>query len=194
MTGETSRRGPIATSVLTACALVLTGGPRAAAEQPEGVAPGDRVRVAAPQLWREPVVGRLLDVGPETLSLELPGGNGPEAIPRSAVTRLEVSRGRKSQAGRGALVGLAIGGAATMLLTFGDYSSDVHGDPNLLAIGAALAGGGAAVGGAIGWAIKTDQWEDVTQRPVQVGVSPIPGGGLGFAVRLTWATHPAGGH
>ena len=185
------RRWTIA--ILTAGALLPPEGAPASAEQPEGVETGARVRVSAPPLWAQPVVGTLLEDGPENLSLELPDRDSPETVPRSAVVRLEVSRGRKSRAGRGALIGLAIGGAATMLLTFGDYSSDVHGDPNLLAIGAALAGGGAVVGGGIGWTIKADQWEDVPLRPVQVSVAPVRGRGLGVAVRLTWGKHSAGG-
>lgn len=183
----------MATMVLVLCALLLVCPAKALSEAAEEIAPGTRVRISASQLGAEPVVGTLLGVGPETLSLERAGHEGPEVIARSDVGRLEISRGRKSQAGRGALVGLAAGAAATMLLTFGDYSSDVHGDLNLLAIGAALAAGGAAVGGAIGSAHKTEHWEPVTLPPVSVGIGPVRGGGVGVAVRLSWGSRPATG-
>lgn len=179
-----------AIGALVLCGPLYPDVSHAASEQDEGIAPGTRIRLSASQLGAEPLVGTLLEIGPETLSLELPGGGGPQTIPRSAVTRLEVSRGRKSQAGRGALVGLAVGGAATMLLTFGDYSSDVHGDLNLLAIGAGLAAGGAAIGGLIGWARKAEQWEAATLQPISVAVGPVRGRGVRVTVRLAWGRRP----
>jgi len=179
-----------AIGALVLCGPLYPDVSHAASEQDEGIAPGTRIRLSASQLGAEPIVGTLLAIGPEALSLELSGGGDQQTIPRSAVTRLEVSRGLKSQAGRGALVGLAVGGAATMLLTFGDYSSDVHGDLNLLAIGAGLAAGGAAIGGLIGWAHKAEQWEVATLQPISVAVGPVRGRGVGVTVRLAWGRRP----
>ena len=75
-------------------ALVLCGPPfpdvsHAASERDEGIASGTRIRLSASQLGAEPIVGTLLAIGPETLSLELPGGGGQQTISRSAVTKLE---------------------------------------------------------------------------------------------------------
>ncbi len=156
----------------------------------DGVVPGTRVRLSAPGLGAEPLVGRLVAIGPEYLSLDLPDDEGQQTIPRSAIARLEVSRGRQSHARHGALVGLGVGAAATVLLTFGDYSSDVHGDLNLLAIGAGLAAGGAAIGGIVGSTRTAEQWEVVALDPVSVAVGPAGGRGVGVTVRLAWGRGP----
>ncbi len=178
----------IATVAVCVCGLLVLGPARAFSEGADEIAPGTRVRITAPQLGAEPVVGTLLGIGHESLSLEREGREDPEIIARSGVSRLEISRGVKSQEGRFALVGLGAGAAAIVLLTFGDYphSSDPLGDLNLLAIGAALAAGGAAIGGVIGLMHETEQWEVATLPAVSVGIQAVRGHGVGVAVRLSW--------
>jgi hypothetical protein len=56
------------------------------------------------------------------------------------------------------MMGAAIGAVPGLLLTFGDYSSDVYGDgPSPAAVAALGAVGGVFVGSAIGWVIKKNE-------------------------------------
>jgi hypothetical protein len=74
-----------------------------------------------------------------------------------------------------------------LLLTFGDYSSDVHGSgPSPGAVAAVGAAAGAAVGAAIAWALNTEEWLPAERPAVAASVTPLRGGGLGVSLRVTW--------
>jgi len=70
---------------------------------------GARVRLLARDLDPEPLIGTVVEIDDETLSLRVGEGETPAVVPREAITRLEVSAGRKSR-GRGALIGAVVGG------------------------------------------------------------------------------------
>jgi hypothetical protein len=107
-------------------------------------------------------------------------------FPVAEIQMLEVSSGRKSQAGRGAMIGGAIGAMPGLLLTFGDYSEDVHGDgPSPAAVAAMGAAGGALVGAAIGWALKTEGWLPAEMPRAGVAFLPLRGGAA-VSFRMTW--------
>ena len=90
-------------------------------------------------------------------------------IPVTANTRLEVSKGRHSHGGRGALIGLGIGVGLAALGAVG-YAADVNSSPDtsdgvgrvLLAGVLVLGGGGALIGFAIGSASSSESWAEVT--------------------------------
>jgi hypothetical protein len=133
----------------------------------------------------EPAVGTVLAIDAETLVLRRAGHDAASRIPVDSILKLEVSARRKSQAGRGAVIGTAAGLMPGLLLTFGDYSSDVHGDSNAAAVTVIGAAGGALVGGVIGWALKTDDWllGDLPKPPI--AVQPVRGG-VALSFRLAW--------
>src|SRR5688500_14018195 len=97
----------------------------ARAQFPDDVRAGARVRVWIPEAPRQAegpnkrqlLRGEVDAVTAETLRLRIPGSSGASAIPRTAIRRLDVSRG----VSRGAsmferAVGVAIGSAITFAL------------------------------------------------------------------------------
>ncbi|HEX8694785.1 MAG TPA: hypothetical protein VF746_20330 [Longimicrobium sp.] len=170
-------RLPFAVAVLAAPALHAQDAPR--------LAEGTRVRVTAPALAIDRQAGRVASLSVDTLFL----ARGPErtltAVPRGAITRLEVSRGR-GERGKSALrmagIGFLAGAAAGAL--FGLSCTDPECNEGLPAIGAAVgAGFGAIAGGVIGAARGREAWEPV---PLGAAAAAPPGGrGRGLALGLT---------
>ena len=142
------------------------------------VKPGDRVRVthncvarARGSLRCRKDTGSFHGVSRDTLALL--GGFG---TPINSITKLEVSRGRKSNAVKGALLGgiptgLIIGGLVAALCA----SPDI-GCSNGLGLVAAGFGvgfvGGAFIGGVIGALSTTDRWEEVPLDQLRVSFVP----------------------
>jgi len=92
-----------------ALVLVMAVGATGAAQEMPSLREGARVRLLARDLYPEPLIGTVVEIDDETLSLRLGDRETPALVPREAITRLEVSAGRKSR-GRGALFGAVIGG------------------------------------------------------------------------------------
>jgi hypothetical protein len=152
--------------------------------EPARLTLGSRVRITAPPLGAEPLIGTLVGIEPEALLVRREKSDEPMLIPVSSVTRLEASGGRKTQAGRGAMIGAAVGVMPGLALTFGDYNSVT--DPSPAAVAAVGAAGGAALGAAIGWAVKSEEWLPAEMPAVAVGIAPLRGGGMGVSVRVAW--------
>jgi hypothetical protein len=161
-------------------------------------APGSAERGAAGtsnNLLRERIIGTLVNIQESTLIVG-EGKDGPRReVPLASVNRLEVSRGRHSSSGKGALVGMfagAAGGVAAGLVVcnHGNCVNSGTGDltgvwATALGLGGGLAGAG--IGAIIGGAIRTEQWERVSVRDLRVGIWPVRG--QGFGLRLALALH-----
>jgi hypothetical protein len=164
------------------CALAFAPFGYADGQSPVQIRVGDRLRVATVDMQHdgplESVSGNELTVGGH--SFQLP-----------SLTRLEVHRGYRGRAGRGALMGAGALGAAGLAwaivgcnTTWPCDGSDGDFRPIIYAV----SGGGGAVIGAIfgaliGSQIKSDRWEDVPLNRVRVNV--VPSGGplrLGFTL------------
>ena len=142
----------------------------AGAQFPDDVRAGARVRVWLPEAARQQegpnkrqlVRGEVESVNAETLRLRIPGTSGTIAVPRTAVRRLDVSRG----VSRGAsMVERAVGVAIASAITFGlmnDPGStsgpNYRTDWQAAGVGAAW---GAGVGGAIGLIWPYERWRKV---------------------------------
>lgn len=128
-----------------------------------------RIQTAAkPGKW---ITGLAIGITPDSVGIIPLKTQDTLRYPRSALTRMEVSAGRKSNAGRGALIGGAVGGG--LMVIFGaacaadtnedDYvgceGSDV---PMYGLVGAAT---GAAVGALIGALSHREKWEEVRLEP-----------------------------
>jgi hypothetical protein len=125
-------------------------------------APGARIRVWQRDRAPGPLLGTLLELGKSELTLR--SQNGPDAvtIPLQAVSRIDVSVGHRGNAGKGALVGMAVGWLVIFL--------DVKRDPGecapagkCAALFATFVGApvGALTGGLIGSLVKTERWREV---------------------------------
>lgn len=132
---------------------------------------GARVRVT-PATPSPVVVGELIAVNDSALLVRRQRGSGDITIPRSAVLRLQVSRGtsRGTSALRGALLGSVIGGVVGYYsVTENSYFLDRKGGA---VIGVAY---GAAAGSLIGLLVGSfERWRD-TAVPMSFSVLPTGG-------------------
>jgi hypothetical protein len=166
------------------------------AQQP--VTPGDRVRVSNcyPRFLRGKLrnrcdrhVGTLTALTAQAVTLRVE--DMATAVPLDSVTRLEVSRGRKSHllegigigflagAGLGALVGAAVD--CTQLLGTTSNQASCTG------LGAAAgAASGLLIGAAVGALNKTDRWEEVPLDRLRVSVGPQRDGRFALAMSFSF--------
>src|SRR5262245_6347472 len=143
---------------------------------------GSRIRVTsiAPEI--RSVVGRVVILEPDVVVVRDDDAGAESRVPVTPSTTFEVSAGRKSHAGRGAVLGTAVGALPGLLMTFGDYNTD-KGNPTATSIvGAAT---GAAIGSLIGWAVRSEDWRPGNTPSVTAAVAPVPRG-ASIAIRASW--------
>jgi hypothetical protein len=129
--------------------------------QATSLTPGARIRVSAPSREIQNRPGTLVRVTPDSLTIDFRRNAGPVTVPLDALSRLDVSTGKRRQAGfwRGAGIGFLITGAivgATVLATR-DCGEDCQ-VPLLIYGGSGLVLG-TIVGGVIGSRRAPDRWE-----------------------------------
>jgi hypothetical protein len=173
-----------------AAAIAGSPSPLRAGEPPVSVAlsAGDRIRLSTGAIAKG-TTGRLVQVGPDVLRIQVDGRPDPIAVPLTAVTRLERSLGRRSSAGKGALIGTVVGtGMGAVLVALAGHSdSDCDGPctPYAIIAGSAFIGAGALVGAIGGALIKTERWEPVSLGHIGVNVLPRHrGAALALSVRF----------
>ena len=175
----------------------------AQAQEPSPSASGARIRVTAPAVAGSRLVGTLVGMDETSLTLRADKGKGTFAVPRNAITRLEVSRHR-SRKGEGAGIGMLIGiGAAVAvgLSAGGDCESVAVPDPWLFGLSERLdrnlcVGKGEAalltslvtvpVGALIGYAAAPgERWVATAPERLHLAVKPVRGGvGATLSVRF----------
>jgi hypothetical protein len=173
-------------SMLALTALLLTLPSFAQAQQDTtGLVPGRRIRVHQPN--NRTVVGNFVAMDSTSLGLETSLGDTLQ-IARAGITGVDLSVGTKSQAGKGAVTGLLIGGAAGVVIGLAASGSD-DGElfdfgPGTWAAGSGLFFGavGAGVGALIGAGNHTDRWEKAALPAVVV----IPNRQAGTRIVLAW--------
>jgi hypothetical protein len=133
---------------------------------------GARVRVTVIERKQRPVIGRALDLRPESITIASERDSSRRVLMRSGIRRIEVSTGRKSNAGTGAGIGAITGGMLGLVAGLA-ISSSLRGlgkgeneTAGVIACGGAGAAAGALIGAAIGSGSHHDRWEDVSDtRP-----------------------------
>lgn len=180
-------RTPCASLAITcACAATVAAQEPVGQETGDRPVPGDRVRATFGRP-ASTVTERLLTVDVDALVVRpLPSGveTGDEyRIDLTALHRLEVSRGTRSHAGRGALIGGAIGLLNGVVATsIGRSSGGEEGLSSgqaFLLFGGVCAAPGAGTGALIGSRVKTQQWEAVpAPRPGDSTADPHAGSRL----------------
>ena len=173
-------------SCIHVSALVLCAAPLAAQgmHSDAAPAPGIRVRVTTSGV-EEPLTGTLAWLDATTIALLRAPGDTAHVL-RDGLERIEVSLGRRSNAGkglrRGALIGTTVGAMLGILLMAGD---DGYFDYGAEAIPLGAAGGamyGSLIGLVVGALSRSEQWAEVPARPAIVAGSA--GGGFAAGVRL----------
>ncbi len=177
-------------SFVTAClALLALLVPVSLLAQEEAVVePGAKVRVMAPSFSSQWLVGTLVEMRADSWVLEVEGRDSLLALPLSSVSSLEVSRGQKTRALKGAVIGLVSGAGGGVLI--GLLSDDGPGtypakDRALIA-GVVFSVVGGLTGLGIGYGIKVDRWETVPLDRLRVSIVPQRDGrfAVGFSVRF----------
>ena len=176
-------------SIIFVLICIFGGVPSEMAAQ-ESLASGSRVRVTALDCGlRGRATLRFRALRADTLVLDT------TECPLASVTHLDVSRGQKSHARLGAVIGFLTGALSGAVIGFslGDDPPFLSGKPfpfsaeNKAAIGFLLGGGGGAIiGWQIGKAVHGEQWEEVPLERLQVSLVPQRDGrfALGFSVRF----------
>lgn len=148
------------------------------------IAPGARIRlqVAAPEEhW---IIGELLAATSDTLRVAADSGE-TTAIPAAAASELQISRGRGSHAGKGAVIGGSILGAAGLGLGIG-LAADGYfaAEPSeVVALTLLSASAGAAIGALLGWTSSSEKWEELPAPWLTSAAnSGVPAAGL----QMSW--------
>ena len=168
--------------------LMLAYSLESVAQEPVQIVPGERVRVLAPGISPDRVVGTVVSLDADTLMLKDGGQIAPSKIPLTSVTRLDVSRGHKSGAGKGALIGAIVGAAGGTVLgiVFYNHPGDEGKQSSPLIVVPALASlVGAGLGAIIGLPFKTERWKKVPLEQVRIGISSQGSREVKFSMSIT---------
>jgi len=167
----------------------------AQADEAKTLPSGPRVRLTAPSVSGKRLVGTVVGLDEVALTLQRHGVTDTMLVPRAAITRLEISRGRRRS--KGALIGAVVGlgsGVALGLATGSDCSSD----PDLRALFVAFFGGckgttravvisvaTVPVGALVGFLVAPgEKWEASSPDRLRIAVAPTRGGGVRAAVSV----------
>lgn len=159
---------------ITAVAFLALGPALAAAQFPDRVQTGVRVRVWIPEAyrqengpWRRQLVRATVSgIENDVLRLTVPGVEGTLSVPRNAIRRLDVSKGPPSRAASAfeRALGFAVVGAISAALE-NDPGSDewpaYNRDWRAAEEGAKV---GAVVGALVGFVFPTERWRRVRLR------------------------------
>ena len=172
-------------------ALALLAATRGSAQLPVPVE-GTRVRLVTNSLPPDQQLGRIISADHDTVAFRPDAHPFTVSLAVSEIERIDISRGSHRHAGRGALVGLAIGAIGGAVFGASAYTSctDWCLLPNSRAatagLGAAFFGLlGAASGGIIGAFIKTEEWKPLVVRPTS-GLTPAGQRTFGIQVSRTF--------
>ena len=174
------------TTGLTAVALffILSAGSLDA----QTVSAGERVRATIEEQSGK-LTGTLEEWGSDTLYV-VPDGASQDvpasAIPLSTLSKLEISEGLKSNAGKGALIGGGIGlvvGGAMSIIAGSTVDTEVTSTDYLIFTGFVTVGG-VGIGALVGALIKSERWEELPLDRLRLGIAPRSDGG--FQLTAVW--------
>jgi hypothetical protein len=188
-------RGTIRRSLVVGLVVGMVG--TAGADDAPPVTASPRVRVTAPAFSGKRLVGTLLAMDETTLTIASQKGKGVVEVPRSAVTRIEVSR-RASRKGKGASIGALVGlGAAVAIGLASDgcpprapNDHSLAGALSRICFGRTVTSVGAGIltvplGALIGLGVAGgEKWAPTTPDRLSLSVKPTRTGGLGAALSV----------
>ena len=144
------------------------------------LSPGMRVRVLAPGISPNKVVGTISMVDDQSVTINVPGRPEPILVLREQIARLDVSAGRLSR-WLDAAIGAGIGAAGSALACSANETKHSIVNNTDVTVGCALAG--ALLGLGIGAAISPgEKWNEMPATHYRIGFAPRLDHGLNFAV------------
>jgi len=157
-----------------------------AGQDPDPAPAGTRVRVTTTEPRPERVTGTVVEWRGDTLVLAPQDGGGSVRVPTAALAQLEVSRGRRSNAGRGARWGFLGGAVLGTGLGAAFADAQVVSNGAIVALAAGFGGlTGMLLGAGIGAGIHSERWEDVPAKDVSASLMPSRNG-LTFGVAIAF--------
>jgi hypothetical protein len=164
--------------------LLMAAAP-GAASQTTSPAPEDRVRLVAPGVVDGRLTGTVVTISADALAIR-DGDGTVRSVPRSSITRLEVSRGRSRAAGalKGGLWGTGAGLALALANTgFSDGGCDENAGECVGTFAGIVSWTalGTGLGTLVGFGIGSERWQRLP-----VGVSFLPRGRPGLGLSLPW--------
>lgn len=179
------------TGLLVAALAVVPSG-NLLAQQNSPVVTGDRVRVSAPSVSEDPLVGTVLVMDSDSCVIDVEGRYKPVAVPLTSLESVEVYRGQRSFAAQGAAggaIGGGIIGVGLAIKVCHDWDACRWDNENKTLLVTVVAGvGGAVLGAGLGALVgafsKTDSWEELPLDEIRVGPAPIVGDGFAVSVSL----------
>lgn len=149
---------------------------------------GSRVRLLATSIQGS-IQGMVVEMDDKSMVLST-DRHRPVRVSRQAITRLDVSTGRRGRALKGMAIGGAIGAGTFAVIPREEYCADYDFGETCPTkaemVGTGIVGG-ALWGALIGHFIKTDRWSPVPLEGAQVRLAPTRGrAGLGLALSVAW--------
>lgn len=175
--------------VFLAVSVAMLSGPLAAQTMPSQTIPrGTRIRVSLKASPGRVLFGSVDRLKNDRLSWR-PDGDTIITLALNAISTLEISNGRHSRAGKGALIG-GVSLGILSLTTFGMMAAAPEGDwmrleggwRDALLLSAAGTAAGAGAGAIIGSMFHSEDWQEVPLGGVRV--APVSLGRFGVTVSL----------
>jgi hypothetical protein len=180
--------------------------PFASLRAQQSATPGDRVRISECHIRTlrsgtlrnecERHVGTLSALTAQIVTLRMEDTATEFTVPLDSVIKLEVHRGQRRHAGRGALIGSIVGVTTGVIVgavvasapaTCEDLGwSEPCGAQLALAGGLFLGASGALVGTVVGALIRTDRWQEVPLDRLSVGLAPQRDGRFALAMSVSF--------
>jgi len=176
---------------MLALSLLSLIAPHAAQAQQDtaGLVPGRRIRVH--QQGNQKLVGSFVSMDSASLAIVTNVGDTVR-VPRGSIDGLDLSQGTKSNAGKGALTGLLIGGLGGVIIgvaasgsdddEFFDFSAGTW----AAGIGLTFGALGAGIGALIGSGQRTDKWAPTAWPTLSFQPSRRDGGTVALGMHLTF--------
>jgi len=145
-----------------AVAIALPGAVEAQAVVP---LPGEEVRIVQ-RAERGAVQALFVEATSSEIVLRSAPGGGTFRVPRANITGMSVQRGQRSQALKGALIGIGVGLVSGVVLGQGD-SFESTGVAVGVSVGAAL-----PMGLLIGWLVRSPEWDGIDMGALAPAPNP----------------------
>ncbi|MFI4946141.1 MAG: hypothetical protein ACHP85_22890 [Burkholderiales bacterium] len=168
--------------VVALSVLLAASSPSLLAQDQSQLRPGARIRIRPATGHGHWIKGTFATLDAKQLTLQRRDETGPVVFERSEVKKLEVSagRGRKKAAAIGALVGVTLSGAFTLLNALGDGDDWCSGS-GCAAMFFVFGIPTAATGSLVGAAVAPERWRDVPLSPM----TPLAAGRVGLTLTPT---------